>query len=437
MAQVKLDSAEIKTFLKHIIDTNRILQKDGKKTVAVSITGESGLGKTTLALDLATEYKFNCVKLNLSQIEELGDLVGMVVRQFQMCKEGEISEKKPIVVEPIFEYIDVEKILPNGQKVKIKQKVEKTPETKYLTDDCLWVDENAVEQYSKKGYGFTGKKRMSYCPPEWIADKTDGGLLILDDFNRSDPRYMQATMELIDRGEYISWKLPPDWHIILTSNPENGKYLVNTTDSAQKSRYISIEMAWSAERWAEWAEKEGIDQRAINFVLLNPEIVTPECNPRSLVTFFNAISSFGSFEKHLPMIQMLGEGSVGPYVATLFTTFINNKLDELVTPKEIFTGSDEKVVGDKLKASIREKDGNYRADIASVLLTRLINYALLYAEVNPIEPKHINRLIYLINEPEIFTDDLKYHLVKKIINGNKTKFQKLLINPEVQNYITK
>ena len=112
-------------------------------------------------------------------------------------------------------------------------------------------------------------------------------------------------------------------------------------------------------------------------------------------------------------------------------------LKKLITPKEIFTGSDEKVVGDKLKASIREKDGNYRADIASVLLTRLINYALLYAEVNPIEPKHINRLIYLINEPEIFTDDLKYHLVKKIINGNKTKFQKLLINPEVQNYITK
>lgn len=202
-------------------------------------------------------------------------------------------------------------------------------------------------------------------------------------------------------------------------------------------RYISIEMTWNAERWAEWAEKEGIDQRAINFVLLNPEIVTPECNPRSLVTFFNAISSFDSFEKHLPMIQMLGEGSVGPYVATLFTTFINNKLDQLITPKEIFTGSDEKLIGDKLKGSIREKDGNYRADIASVLLTRLINYAILYSEVNPIEPKHINRLIYLINEPEIFTDDLKYHLVKKIINGNKTKFQKLLINPEVQNYITK
>lgn len=65
----------------------------------------------------------------------------------------------------------------------------------------------------------------------------------------------------------------------------------------------------------------------INFVLRHPEIVSPAVNPRSLTTFFNSISSIKDFEKELPMIQMIGEGSIGPEAATLFTTFINNRLD--------------------------------------------------------------------------------------------------------------
>jgi hypothetical protein len=39
-------------------------------------------------------------------------------------------------------------------------------------------------------------------------------------------------------------------------------------------------------------------------------------------------------------------------------------------------------------------------------------------------------LIKLATE-DVFTDDLKYVLVKKILNGNKQKFQKLMVNPEV------
>jgi hypothetical protein len=31
----------------------------------------------------------------------------------------------------------------------------------------------------------SGKNRMSYCPPEWIADAKDGGILLLDDWNRA------------------------------------------------------------------------------------------------------------------------------------------------------------------------------------------------------------------------------------------------------------
>ena len=56
----------------------------------------------------------------------------------------------------------------------------------------------------------TGKNRMSYCAPEWISDKKEGGILLLDDWNRADMRFIQAVMELVDRQQYISWSLPTD-----------------------------------------------------------------------------------------------------------------------------------------------------------------------------------------------------------------------------------
>ena len=88
-------------------------------------------------------------------------LVGFPIRQFKMCKAEDVDKK-----------------------------------------DCIWVDEHAVDSYTKKGYDFTGEKQMSYCPPEWIADKEDGGLLNLDDYTRGDGCFLQAGMALIDRPQY-------------------------------------------------------------------------------------------------------------------------------------------------------------------------------------------------------------------------------------------
>ena len=264
MAQVKLNSGEIKDFLGHIIENNRYLQKQGKIPVAVEVIGEAGLGKTTVIMDVAKEHNLECIKLNMSMLDELADLIGFPVRQFQLCKQD--ASKPTIIKQTVFEtqIKEVEKKLPTGQIIKVKQKVEVPVEKEVestLTDDCIWVDEHAVEQYTSRGYGFTGQKRMTYCPPEWIANKTAGVILLLDDFSRAQERFLQATMELISRQEYVSWSLPADSHIILSSNPDNGAYLVNSLDSAQKTRYISIEMTWDAEKWAEWAEEQGIDSR--------------------------------------------------------------------------------------------------------------------------------------------------------------------------------
>jgi len=412
MAQVNLNIDEVKGFVNHVINNNRYLQEQGKLPVSIEIVGESGIGKTSTVVELAKENNLNFVKLNLAQIEELGDLVGFPVRQFQMYKEVKVAPKTKDIN---FTSADAEAMV--SSKMATTKKVGQ------------WVDELAVAEYLKNGYKMTGKNRMSYCAPEWIADKKDGGILLLDDWNRADVRFIQAVMELIDRQTYISWSLPKDWHIILTSNPDNGDYMVNSIDSAQKTRYITANLKFDVNVWARWAEEAGIDTRCINFLLLHPELVTQETNARSITTFFNAISSFDSFEDNLTMIQMIGEGSVGDAFASMFTTFINNKLDKLVTPTDLMTHDNESYILGELRGCIG-KDDTYRADIASTLATRLANFAVVYSKDNTITPKITNRLISLCTK-DYFTNDLKYLIVRTIFNGNKQKFNKMMMNPDI------
>lgn len=447
-AKVNLNIDELKDFLKHIIKNNKHLQENNKVPTAVNVEGPAGLGKTSAVTQLTKELNYNLVRLNLAQIEELGDLIGFPVRQFQLCRKTTVKAEGIPLTQKVKKTITQNEIVkkqvmgPDGKlvvrdvtvpklvEIEVEEPVEELASA--VEDiECLWIDEKAVDEYIKQGFEFTGEKRMSYCAPEWIAGLEDKpGILILDDYSRADQRFIQACMTLIETQSYISWSLPKGWTILLTTNPDNGEYLVTPMDIAQKTRFISVNLKFDVEIWAKWAEKEGIDGRCINFLLLHPEVVTESCNARAIVTFFNAISSIEDFDKDLPLIQMIGEGSVGPEFSLMFTSFINNRLDKLITPKEILTGSDKKLVFEKLKASIGTGN-DYRADIASVLNMRLINFTINYSENNPITQAHIDRLTALATDTTVLTADLQYVLVKKVLNGNKQKFQKLMTNPEV------
>ena len=383
MSQVQLNVEELKDFIKHMVDNNQHIQKDGKVPVAINIEGDAGLGKTSAIMQLGKELNMEVVKLNLSQLEELGDLVGFPIKEFQIQNaEGKST----------------------------------------------WINESQIPAASAKGYKVVDK-RMSHAAPEWIQGKGEGGFLVLDDYTRADQRFMQATMEILDRQEYVSWKLPKNWHVILTTNPDNGDYNVTSLDVAQKTRFISVELKYDSDVWAKWAEKANIDGRCINFMLMHPELVTQRINPRAITTFFNGISSIPKFEESLPLIQMIGEGSVGPDFSSMFTMFINNKLDRIISPVDIMT-KDEQYVMNSLTSAVG-KDDEFRADISSIIATRIINYSLTLADKGSVSKPIIDRIAKLTTDCDAFTDDLRYYMVKEIVNGNKVKFSQLMMNQEV------
>lgn len=394
---IQLNIDETKDFLRHIISNNRIIQQQGKVPVSVEVIGESGIGKTSTIIQLAEELNLNFVKLNLAQIEELGDLVGFPIRQFEMVRTviNEANEKETT---------------------------------------STWIDEHAFDESLKLGFESTGNNRMSYCAPEWISGKTKGGILLLDDWNRADIRFIQAVMELIDRQTYISWSLPKDWHIVLTANPDTGDYLVNSIDNAQKTRFISTALKFDKDCWAKWAESSKIDGRCINFVLMNPELLTGDVNSRSAVMFFNSISSIPNFEDKLPLIQMIGEGSTGSEFSIMFTLFINNKLDKIIAPDKIFTEESDNVI--KILSSLVKKGKDYRADIASTIATRISNYCEFFAKENTVNVDMIKRISTIVNS-EIFQTDICYNMVKNIYNSNPVKFKPMMLDKKLIEYIVK
>jgi nucleoside-triphosphatase THEP1 len=140
MSQIQLNVDELKTFMNHMVTNNQYIQAQGKVPVTVNISGDAGLGKTSAILQLGEELNLPVVKLNLSQLEELGDLIGFPVKEF-----------------------------------KVKNAEGKT----------LWITEQEIETASAKGYKVVDK-RMSHAAPEWIQGKGEGGILILDDFTRAD-----------------------------------------------------------------------------------------------------------------------------------------------------------------------------------------------------------------------------------------------------------
>ena len=395
----KMNLAEATDLLEFIIKQNYNLAAENKKTTAIEFIGESGIGKTSALLDIAKKLDMYCVKLNLAQIEELGDLIGYPIKEYYMCS-------------------------PEGE--------------------CEWIASDVLEHYISAGYKLhENQSRMSYALPSWVPreENPNGTLLLLDDFNRADPRMIQATMELIDRGQYVSWSLPPKTTIVLSSNPDNGDYSVSTLDNAQKTRYMSFSVDFDIEVWAKWAEFEGLDSRTINFALSNPEIFKKQggvqtVNARSYTTFANTIAGFKDFSTRETLSKILNIASgcftnENNTVGTLFTAFIANKLDKLTSPKEmLLTG------WDTLKVELQNclYDGNnYRADIANVLSTRFLNYVEFYFDQpNCKSDVVIKRMLdFIDSDVVLLSEDLIYHLVKNLTTKYPQRTNKLLMNPKV------
>lgn len=392
----ELNSVEVKKLLRYFINNNIKLSKSGKKPIAIEIEGLPGTAKTSVVKQIGEEFDYHYVRLNVSEIE-VCDLIGLPIYEYKICK-GE---------------------------------------------ECIWVTDKVLGHYISMGYTALNESRTGYAPPSWIQGREDKPiLLVLDDFNRCTPMMANATMTLIDEQKYISWGLPEGSTIVLTCNPSDQDFMVQTEDSAQKTRRLQISMKADVDVWAsEFAEAYGVDSRCINFMLKHPEIIEgaidadkdgnilSKGNLRIWTKYFDSISGIDNFDKDLDLIRNLGMGSLPSEHINLFITFIKNGLDRLPTPKQLLH-LDPEVAKKELKKVIKEGTDR-RSDIAAIIAKRMLNYAM----VNEKEyTKEMVENYALILESGLLTTDICVLTIKKLCI--LPKFKSYPMRPDFMKLLT-
>lgn len=396
--QITLD--EFKDILKYLIKNNKNMIESGKSPIAVGIEGEAGLGKTSILMDVCNELNYGCIRLNLAELEEVSDLTGFPIKE-------------------------------------------------YRTKDNKWIPADLVHKFCDEDY-FTGESRMSYATPEWLPNSDgegkDGWLLILDDYTRANSLFMQATMQLLQDGKYISWSLPKNTTVVLSSNPDSGMYSVSALDPAQKSRFINFPVKFSIENWSRWAENQQLDTRTINFALsYSSELFENQkqlrtINPRSYTMFANAISGINNWQTpdSLSLILNISKGCFNDpdnIVGSLFTTFVANKLDQLISPKDMLLEKWDTVYP-KIKKCVYESNGDYRPSVASVLQTRLLNYSMFYFDNKGKSEVVYDRLLEILNAKEmLFSEDIVFNIIKTLCTTYPTRTQKWMLNNQLRQRI--
>ena len=399
--------SEFTDVFNYLLDNNKRLQEEGNTPIAIGIEGAAGIGKTSLIQQVAKKRGMTLCKLNLAQLEEVGDLVGFPQKEVLLqwkTKDGTMKTK--------------------------------------------WWPENLLNRVPD-GVTVTNNTRMGYATPAWLPreENPNGCILALDDYTRASQLFMQATMELINEGKYISWSLPKNTTICLTTNPDDGEFAVQSLDSAQKTRFINFNLKLSVNDWASWAEFNSVDSRAINFCLLYGEEIFKKhnsvqtINPRAYTTFCKAISGIPNWndDKALALILNISKGCFlndkDNVVGTLFTTFIAQKLDKLVQPKDMLMQKWE-TVEPKIYDCVYDGE-HFKPEIASILAIRLLNYIMFYFSQKGVKESVVqDRLLEFIDSPrKLFSDDLLFHIIKTTISKFPAKTTKLMLNSRIRNKV--
>lgn len=393
---------EFKETFKYLIQNNFRLIDRGIAPISIGLEGPCGIGKTSIIEEVAKELGMTYVRLGLAELEEVGDLCGLPLKEFEVTFKD--------------------------------------------CPDCpKWVSADILNNIHKE-FEFTGASRMSYATPAWLPrEENPNGILInVDDFTRANSLFQQALMELIRTGKYMTWDLPSKALIALTSNPDNGEFSVTSLDPAQQSRYIDFSIKFNIDDFAQWAERNSIDNRAINFAIsYSHEIFENEkqlatINPRSFIMFANAISGLPNWQNpnNLAMILNIAKGCFRDednIIGNLFTTFIANKLDTLVSPQDMLLGNWEEVYP-KIKKSVYDEDDTYRPAIAAILHTRLLNYTDYYFSQKDSDTQTvIDRFLEIAHsEKMLFDEDILFDILKTLAQKYPQRMQKAYYNPEIR-----
>lgn len=271
------------------------------------IVGESGIGKTALAKELAKEKNWS-----------------LIVIDGNLLKEGEIGG------------------LPTVES--------------YLTIDN---NGNSIE---KKTTIYAVHTKLREIDIE--ISKGNKVLLFIDEINRCEHTVQQELMNLILNKEINGYKLNKDVRILASMNPSNKyggdmDYQVVDMDAAQENRFVWLTMESDKEAWIKWAIDSDIDKEVIEFISTFPEYLHKinqddvRATPRSYERVSKSYKLYKENKDKIPRKVFLNvlRGNVGKVIAEEFISFVETEHRPLISFDDVFSkNSFPEDLADKIKS---------------------------------------------------------------------------------------
>jgi MoxR-like ATPase len=258
------------------------------------IVGESGIGKTALAKELAKQNHWS-----------------LIVIDGNLLKEGEIGGLPTI-------------------------------------ESYIVIDAKGERQEKKTTiYAIHNKLRE-------IDEKIREGktvLLFIDEINRCEHTVQQELMNLVLNREINGYRLLEDVKIIAAMNP-SGKYgsdfdyQVVDMDAAQENRFVWLHMEPDEVQWLDWAVDTGIEQKVMEFISTFPEYLHKinedevRATPRSYERISKAYKIYKEKKNAIPKSVFLNvlKGNVGKLIAEEFMNYIESDYSPLISYEDVFSG---------------------------------------------------------------------------------------------------
>ena len=179
----------------------------------------------------------------------------------------------------------------------------------------------------------TGK--TVFMPPYWFPVDGKPIVLFLDEINRARPEILQTVMDLVLNLKLAGRELPEGSRIIAAGN-DGEEYQLTDLDPALVSRFNIYTFRPTVEDWLLWATRTGLDERILNFIGANPELLDRSADTKEdqgldkdpdRRAWEKVARLMENIPNPLPVHQKVVAGIIGVHAATqLFLSFRKDDL---------------------------------------------------------------------------------------------------------------